>query len=224
MIYAHRPEALSGVEFLMNLRAGRWGGLPLQHISFILMMPAKDVQVMAAADSAKVTGYILGGLGKENVRSSIVNALDPRGISKALPNFKIAHVRAGERDLILAPFPASFGRLRTDKQQQAIQAVAVGVQREALSGAVAAVYPSENGKAAFLAPEVYERFLSRLTLESVGKMLNRAIYVEWGDNDPTAETAAKASEESIEPLPLFDEEPEDEKKEEEESADGSRAQ
>ena len=106
-------------------------------------------------------------------------------------------------------FPASFGRLRTDKQQQAIQAVTLAAQREPLSGAVAAVYPGPDGKPAFLAPEVYERFLSRLTMEMVEKMLNRAIYVEWTGGDPTGETAAPvAADEAVAPLPLFDEEDE----------------
>ncbi len=221
VICAHRPEALSGVEFLTNLRAGRWGGVSLQHISFILLMPARDAQVMAIADNMKVSGYILGKMDKDNVRQSILQALDPKGMSKALPNFKIAHIRAGERDLILAPFPPSFGRLRADKQQQALQAVAAGAQREALSGAVAAVY-DDNGKAAFVAPAVYERFLSRLTVATVNTMLNRAIYVEWIGDDPSAETgAADAAEDSLEPLPLFEED-EDEKKEEE-AADRRRA-
>lgn len=220
VICAHRPAALSGVEFLTNLRAGRWGGLPLQHISFLLVMPARDAQAMAIADNMKVSGYILGKLDKDNVRQSIVRALDPKGIAKALPNFKIAHVRAGERDLILAPFPPSFGRLNTDKQQQALQAVSVGAQRESLSGAVAGVYADSSGKTAFVAPEVYERFLSRLTVESVGTMLNRAIYVEWTGGDPTVE-AADTADDDIEPLPLFDED-EDEKKEEEESSDRRR--
>lgn len=221
VICAHRPEALSGVEFLTNLRAGRWGGVSLQHISFILLMPARDAQVMAIADNMKVSGYILGKMDKDNVRQSILQALDPKGMSKALPNFKIAHIRAGERDLILAPFPPSFGRLRADKQQQALQAVAAGAQREALSGAVAAVY-DDNGKTAFVAPAVYERFLSRLTVATVNTMLNRAIYVEWIGDDPSAETgAADAAEDSLEPLPLFEED-EDEKKEEE-AADRRRA-
>lgn len=221
VICAHRPEALSGVEFLTNLRAGRWGGVSLQHISFILLMPARDAQVMAIADNMKVSGYILGKMDKDNVRQSILQALDPKGMSKALPNFKIAHIRAGERDLILAPFPPSFGRLRADKQQQALQAVAAGAQREALSGAVAAVY-DDNGKTAFVAPAVYERFLSRLTVATVNTMLNRAIYVEWIGDDPSAETGpADAAEDSLEPLPLFEED-EDEKKEEE-AADRRRA-
>lgn len=216
VICAHRPAALSGVEFLTNLRAGRWGGIPLQHISFLLLMPVRDRQAMAAADSVKVSGYILGNLDKNNVRQSIVQALDPRGVSKALPNFKIAHVRAGERDLILAPFPPSFGRLRTEQQQQALQAVSVGAQRESLSGAVAAVYADPNGRTAFVAPAVYERFLSRLTVEAVGTMLNRAIYVEWTGGDPTVEAPDEAGADDIEPLPLFEEE-EEEKKEEETS-------
>lgn len=220
VICAHRPEAISGVEFLMNLRGGRWGGPPLQHISFILLMPARDAQAMAIADNVKVSGYILGKIDKDNVRQSIIRALDPKGLSKALPNFKIAHVRAGERDLILAPFPPSFGRLRTDKQQQALAAVATGAQREALSGAVAAVY-DDNGKTAFVAPAVYERFLSRLTVETVNTMLNRAIYVEWTGGDPTVDAAAgSAADDDIEPLPLFDDE--EEEKKEEESSDRRR--
>jgi EAL domain-containing protein (putative c-di-GMP-specific phosphodiesterase class I)/DNA-binding NarL/FixJ family response regulator len=202
VICAHRPAAVSAVEFLGNLRAGRWGGLPLQHMSFILMMPARDEAVIEAADSMKVTGYILGSLGKDNVRTSILKALDPRGLAKALPNFKIAHIRAGEIDLILAPFPPSFGRLRTEKQQQALQAVAAGVQREQLSGGVAAIYATETGETAFVAPAGYERFLSRLTVEAAGKMLNRAIHVDWIDGDPTVESKTEAASEEL--LPLFE--------------------
>ncbi|MHB1207202.1 MAG: hypothetical protein ACYCZX_16660, partial [Rhodospirillaceae bacterium] len=188
VICAHRPEALSGVEFLSNLRAGRWGGPPLQYISFVLMLAARDKAAMEIADGMRVTGYILGGLGKENVRNSILNALDPRGMAQALPNFKVAHIRASESDLIVAPFPPSFGRLRMEKQQQAIQAVAAAAQKEQLSGGVAAIYAAENGETAFVAPAAYERFLSRLTVESVGKMLNRAIHVDWIDGDPTVDS------------------------------------
>ncbi|MDB5555471.1 MAG: hypothetical protein JWL86_5455 [Rhizobium sp.] len=210
VICAHRPDAIAGVEFLSNLRAGRWGGPPLQHISFILMMAARDKAAMEIADSMKVTGYILGGLGKENVRTSILSALDPRGLAKALPNFKIAHTRASESDLIVAPFPPSFGLLRVEKQQQAIQAVAAAAQKEQLSGGVVAIYATETGETAFIAPAIYERFLSRLTVESVGKMLNRAIHVDWIDGDPTIESkASDAPDESVEPLPLFEEEEEE---------------
>jgi DNA-binding NarL/FixJ family response regulator len=67
VICAHRV-ANSGLEFLMNLRSGRWGGGGMQYLSVILLMENHDEGVMAAADSAKVTGYIVGSLGKENVR------------------------------------------------------------------------------------------------------------------------------------------------------------
>lgn len=207
VICAHRV-ANSGLEFLMNLRAGRWGGGGLQYLSVILLMENADEGVMAAAESAKVTGYIVGSLGKENVRQSIIKALDPRGVAQGLPNLKIAHVRAGESDLIIAPFPASFGTLRVEPQQKAIQAVANAVQKQQLSGSVIAAYPGPDGKAAFVAPQVYERFLSRLTLESIDKMLNRALHVEWTDGDPTAPVKAAEAEDVVEPLPLFDEEDE----------------
>jgi CheY-like chemotaxis protein len=218
VICAHRPETISGLEFLANLRAGRWGGLSLQHVSFILMMPTRDKAAIEVADGLKATGYILGALGKENVRDSILKALDPRGLAKALPNFKVAHIRASETDLILAPFPPSFGRLRMEKQQQALQAVTVGVQREQLSGGVVAIYATESGDTAFVAPAAYERFLSRLTVESVSKLLNRAIHVDWIDGDPTADVKADDAAEEL--LPLFEEE---EEKEKEEAADRRRS-
>ena len=209
VICAERPDAISAVDFLANLRAGRWGGVALQHMSVILLMPTRNAAAIAAADNLNVSGYILGGLGKENVRNSILKALDPRGLAKALPNFKIAHMRAGEADLIVAPFPASFGRLRTEKQQQAIQSIALAVQREQLSGGVAAIYPAENGETAFIAPESYSRFLLKMTVESVGKMLNRAIHVDWVGGDPTVEAKADDKPDAAtEPLPLFEEDEE----------------
>ncbi|MBY0508820.1 MAG: hypothetical protein K2P94_01590 [Rhodospirillaceae bacterium] len=210
VICAHKPDTISGVEFLTNLRAGRWGGLSLQHVNFILMMAARDSVVMKVADSVKVTGYIIGALGKENVRQSIVKALDPLGTALVQPNFKIAHLRASETDVLVAPFPPSFGHWRTEKQQQALQAVAVAAQKQNLNGTVIAIYAKENGEAGFVAPAAFDRFLSRLTVESVGKMLNRDIHVAWIDGDPTAgPDAADAEDAPLELLPLFDEEEEE---------------
>jgi len=206
VIWAHRA-GLSGVEFLSNLRSGRWGGLALQQMSFILLMPTRDKAAAAAADALKVSGYIQGGLGKENVRQSIIAALDPRGAAQTPPNFKVAHLRASETDLIVAPFPPSFAKLGAEKQQQAIQAVAAGAQKQQLNGAVVAIYTNENGEAAFVAPAAFERFLSRLTVESVTKMLNRAVYVEWTGDDPTVDPN-DTDDEPLKPLPLFDEEEE----------------
>lgn len=207
VICAHRPTDLSGVEFLANLRAGRWGGLALQQMNFILLMPTRDKAVIEIADSVNVTGYIFGALGKENVRESIIAALDPRGGAQTPPNFKIAHLRASETDLIVAPFPASFGRLSAEKQRQALQAVSVGAQKQQLNGTAVAIYPTDTGEAAFVAPAAYERFLSKLTVESVGKMLNRSIHAAWTDGDPTIDPATVADE-PLKPLPLFDEDEE----------------
>jgi DNA-binding NarL/FixJ family response regulator len=224
VICVHRP-AVGGLELLTGLRAGRYGG-PLQYISFILLVEKPDDALVAAADAAKVTGYISGGLGKENVRQSIIKALDPRGIAQALPNFKVAHTRASEADLIIAPFPASFGRLGIAQQQKAIQAVTAAARMHLMSGSVIAIYPGADGKAAFVAPAAFERFLSRFTLASVAKMLNRAIHVQWVDGDPTAGAqaedaqAADGGDEAVEPLPLFEEDADAKaEKEEEDSSD-----
>jgi DNA-binding NarL/FixJ family response regulator len=190
IICAHDPKEFSSLDFLANLRSGRWGGLSHQHLKFILLMSSEDEYLVQAADNLRATGYIIGSLSRENVRDSLLQALDPGKTAAAPPNFKVAHVRAAEADLILAPFPPSFGRLPSAQQQQAIQAVALAAQKAGLSGGVAAVYPAENGEAAFVAPAIYERFLSRVTIASLDKLLNRPLYVEWTGGDPTAEAEA----------------------------------
>jgi len=185
IVCAHHAGAFSGLEFLANLRAGRWGGPSLQHLKFIVMMNSADEKSTQYADYYKATGYIIGGLSKENIRASILKALDPNATAQAPPNYKVAHMRAGETDVILAPFPPSFGQLRLAQQQQAMQAVALAAEKNQVNGSVVAIYADQNGDTAYVAPAMYERFLSRITVESIEKSLNRALYVEWIDGDPT---------------------------------------
>jgi DNA-binding NarL/FixJ family response regulator/EAL domain-containing protein (putative c-di-GMP-specific phosphodiesterase class I) len=204
VICAHRTTN-SGLEFLTNLRSGRWGG-PLQSLSCILLLETDDAALVRAANAAKVTGFIQGGLGKENVRQSILKALDSRGFAQAPANFKVAHIRAGENDLFIAPFPASFAHLGVAQQKKAVEAVERAVQKQQWSGSVIAIYPGAGGKPGFVAPPVYDRVLTRLTVESVNKMLNRALHVAWSDGDPSAaETSAAEADEEVGPLPLFEE-------------------
>ena len=206
VICAHRA-ANSGLEFLANLRSGRWG-TTLQYLSCILLLESPDPAVVRAATAAKVTGFIQGGLGKENVRAAIIKALDPSGVAQALPNFKVAHIRAAENDLIIAPFPASFANLGVERQKKAVQAVEAAAQKAQWSGAVIAIYPGADGKPGFVASPVFDRYCSRLTVDGVEKMLNRALHVAWTDGDPTAAVAspaAEASDMAVEPLPLFEE-------------------
>jgi len=224
IICAYDPEAFSALEFLANLRTGRWGGLSLQHLKFILLLSSEDPHVMEAANNLRVTGYIIGSLSKENVHKSILAALDPGETVRAPPNFKVAHVRAAEADLILAPFPLSFGHWSPEKQQQAIQAVAAAAQKARLSGAVAAVYPSANGDTRFIAAPIYERFLARVTVANLEQMLNRPLYIEWGDNDPAAAPEAVETEDTGDLLgELFGDAPLPEPEPEEDTSDRRRS-
>jgi EAL domain-containing protein (putative c-di-GMP-specific phosphodiesterase class I) len=185
VLCAHRPGFISGLAFLTNLRAGRWGRTSLQSVKFILMMPRRDEKAVKLADRFAVSGYIFGTLTRDNVIGSIVKALEPPVAPKATTNLKVAHLRAGEADLIVVPFLSSFGRLAFPEQQEALQAVVVAAQRAHLSGGVAAIWPTEDGGAAFLGPPVYHRFLSKLTVDFVSKIRNTAIHVDWPGVDPT---------------------------------------
>lgn len=217
VICAHRPETLSGVDFLQGLRAGRWGGLSLQNVKFIIMLPALDNQALVLAEHARATGYIIGGLDKKNVRQSIITALDPKGRNRPASNFQVMPLRASESDLVIALFPPVFGRWPVDKQQRAMHAVAVATLEEGINGALAVVYPLDEGGSAFMAPQPFHRFMSKMTVEFVEKLPSKALYVAWPDGDPAAapkflSLADALPEEPAAPLPLFDEEDTEEAK------------
>ncbi len=173
-------------------------------------MERQDAQVTQIADSWRVNGYIVG-LDKQNVRKSILRAIDPDG-GKPQPNFSVAHLRAAESDLVVAIFPPAFARLAPHKQQAALDAVSAATKRENLSGAVAGVYRTEDGGTGTLAPEVFQRFMTKMSLEFAQKLPKKSLYVEWPEgNDPTAEPEVAAAgplpidDDDLEPLPLFEE-------------------
>ena len=207
IICAHRPETISGVDFLLGLRTGRWGGLSLKHMKFIIMLPALDNQALVLAEHARATGYIIGGLDRNNVRQSILTALDPRGPDKPAPNFNVAPLRASEADLIIALFPVAFSHWPIERQSRAMRAVATAALAENINGAIAAVYPTEDGGTAFIAPQPFHRFMSKLTVAFCEKLPTRAIHVTWPDGDPAAmPKMVEAPSEPAAPLPLFEEE------------------
>jgi len=55
IVCAHHAGAFSGLEFLANLRAGRWGGPSLQHLKFIVMMNSADIAELGLCAGDRVT-------------------------------------------------------------------------------------------------------------------------------------------------------------------------
>ena len=74
---AQNMSPMSGLEFLQNLRTGRYGSHALNDIKFILMMKEKDDAIIQVANSYRVNGVIFGALDRTTMTQSVVNALTP---------------------------------------------------------------------------------------------------------------------------------------------------
>lgn len=68
---------LSGMEFLQNLRNGRYGSRPLSEVKFILLMKQRDEAMIALATSFRARGFIIGGFDRTSLTKSVFEALAP---------------------------------------------------------------------------------------------------------------------------------------------------
>ena len=117
VICANKHGKISGMEFLQNLRTGRWGGPSVRDVNFFLMMEKEDEAIIRTADSLNVTGYIFGELDRISAIETINQVLELGESQSPLMKCPIAHVRLGGADVIAVAFDKSFGQAPQDEQQ-----------------------------------------------------------------------------------------------------------
>lgn len=183
VICAHRKGRISGIEFLQNLRVGRWGGKSQRHIPFILFMSRKDDAAIKIANSFHVNDYIFGELNRTSVTESVLKVLGESKAQKSLSRCRVAHIRERGVDLIIVPFDKGFGDKPRDEQLKAREAVQTAATQSNLSGTIVPVWNKGDGRMGFIAAENYHSILSNMTLEFVRANLNRELDVFTGLRD-----------------------------------------
>lgn len=173
VICAQKTTPITGLDFLQNLRTGRYGGKSLRETSFILTMGLKDDAIVNAADSFLVSGYMFGELSRDNV-AEVVNKVLKHTPTEDQPNqCRIAHVRESGLDLVLVPFEAGFGFLSPEDQQQAIDAIRKTTILAGLKGEVIPIWPTDDDGTSFLAPESHHSVVQNISMDFVRANLNR---------------------------------------------------
>ena len=169
IICANKKGTISGIEFLQNLRVGRWGGKSLKHVRFVLMMASRSNEAMETAIDFRVDGFIYGEPDRESFTKAITKALTSEPC-------KVAHIRQNGADFVIAPFARAFGRQSLEAQQQAINIITDSASR-CMRGDVIAVWPDAGGTMGFLAPTRHHAVFQNMTLDFVAANLNRELYL-----------------------------------------------
>jgi len=177
VICPHKQGRISGLEFLQNLRLGRWGGGALRDMKFILMMKNMEESVVQIADSFHVNGYITGELERDGVTDAVVKALTGAETNSPLVRQPVAHLNLGGQNVLLMPLSDSFADLPADRQQALIDAAqaAAGVAR--ILGQVIPIWSLGEGQTGFLAPPQFHDGLANITLDYAQRQLNRTLSV-----------------------------------------------
>ena len=89
-----------------------------------------------------------------------------------MPTVKVAHIHERGIDLIIVPLESTFGRESPKDQDWAISELQMRSGAAGLSGAVVPVWDGGAGQMAFIAPQRWHAFLSKITLLDVWENVN----------------------------------------------------
>lgn len=185
-------KPMSGLEFLQNLRTGRYGGRTLSESRFILMLRKPDAQVIAAAQALRASGHVVGAFNRDSLTEVVIQALNapheqaddatvpgvpvPSDIAKP-GMIRVAHIREQGVDLVIVPMESGFGAVSPQEQNDRLNVLRDCVARARLQGEVIPVWDMGEGAMAFLAPKGFHPYFQSINLDFVRANLNREISV-----------------------------------------------
>ena len=177
VICSQNLSPISGLEFLQNLRQGRWGGGALRGMKFILGMEVMEESVVQIADSFHVSGYIIGDIDRDGVMGAVAKALTGAEPNSPLVRMPIAHLNLGGQNVLLMPLSHVFGALPIQRQQALADAAqaAAGIVR--ILGQVIPIWSLGESRTEFLAPPEFRGILANVTVDYVQRHLNQTVSV-----------------------------------------------
>jgi len=192
VICAHEFQPLSGLEFLQNLRGGRYGGRLLSETKFILMLKRRDDSVLQAAKALRVNGHIVGAFDRDSLTELVSQLLHANDASAAAetasdelllsessgPRIKVAHLRVQGIDLVIVPVDSGYGAKSPEELQAEIAMLRASATQANLHGEVVPVWANGEAGMAFIAPINFHPYFRSINLDFVAANLNRDIYLE----------------------------------------------
>ena len=174
VICPNKHGKISGLEFLENLRAGRWGA-SLRDVAFVLTMKTKDESAIRRADDFGANAYLIGEIDRTSAIDTITKAVSGLETESPLKRYNIAHVRVGGADVIFVPMGGDFLQLSDAARAKVLDAIGVATADSRLAGQIIPVWETPSGAMGFVAPTAFHQAVSAINMDFVRANTNRTI-------------------------------------------------
>jgi DNA-binding NarL/FixJ family response regulator len=190
VICAQELKPMTGLEFLQNIRAGRYGAKSLSEIKFILVLNRPDEALLRSAAPWRLNGHVVGRFDRDIFTQTVdqairktVEAAPDAGVlelTEEIPpgaaRLPVAHISAQGVDLVIVPLDPQFAE-KAQADQQFVEALRESTRRANLKGEVVPVWEMAEGGMAFIAPKGFHPYFRSINLQFVQANLNRAIHL-----------------------------------------------
>ncbi len=174
IICANKSGKLAAIEFLENLRQGRWSNR-LRKVPLILLLNRLDENVVQQADGLGANGYLIGELDRDTVIDTVTKVLAHGEAEGPLARFPLAHVRVGGADMLLIPLAEDFAALANAQQQAVMEKLQAAATTARLGGAIIPVWMTSADTIGFVAPADFHSALGALTADFIRVNINRRL-------------------------------------------------
>lgn len=192
VICAQELKTMTGLEFLNNIRAGRYGGKSLSEIKFILVLNRPDDALLQSAAPLRLSGHLIGRFDRDAFTATVDQAIrkpaepapNPSGaleldgpVPPGAARLPVAHINAQGVDLVIVPLEPQFAEKTPQDQHQFVEALRESTRQANLRGEVVPVWEAGEGTMAFIAPKGFHPYFKSINLKFVHANLNRAIHL-----------------------------------------------
>jgi len=192
-------SAPAGVEFLVNLRSGRWGG-GLKRQRFILYLPTRDVTTIRKAVSLAVNAVVVGMPDREEFSNGVRRAIASEVPHVPLEVFQAAHLNYRGMEALFVPLPDGF-EVSSDRYQTEL---AAGLAEAAFEIQIACplvmIWRSRDGASHVRASAELLSFLKDLSIEFITSNLNRYLLVDKPEKTGKSQPGPELDEATPRPL------------------------
>ena len=168
----------SALQFLIDLRKGRWGGATIKEMPVVLHLPDADQRIVRFAKINKATAVIAGPLTGGGVIAALARILEPRN-SGAPRNFlKAAYFRVAHEQIILVNVPPRLQPKTNVERDRLCAALAASAANAALSGTIALAWVDLTQSLSFFAPHSIHAFMKTLDAQRFEQSLRFELFID----------------------------------------------
>ena len=177
------------LQFLYNLRRGRWGGSTVKALKFILMTDTQDVALIRRAAALNANGVIVGMPPRDELMGLIVRAVTSPDPVVPLHPVPAAHIMYAGKPMLAVPLDDGYDDLADHQKAHIAESIVEAAEDLESSAHLVLMWRSRGGALQVRAQSDISGSLKGLTLDAIRSSCNYRLLIELPSNDePIPET------------------------------------